>query len=97
MVEYYFFVNVDHCALKLKLRKLEYGNAGEEPGPMVVTELPKEMFKKPRLRNDFGQNSGDHGNENQYKPVFSKRNSSKIAMSQGTGIVASEYNRFLVF
>ncbi|KAF9687039.1 hypothetical protein SADUNF_Sadunf02G0052300 [Salix dunnii] len=56
---------------------------GEEPGPIVVTELPKEMFKKPRLRNDFRQNSGDHGNGNQYKPVFSKRNSSKIAMSQG--------------
>nr|AFZ78530.1 aminotransferase [Populus tomentosa] len=62
--------------------KLEYGNAGEEPGLMVVTELPKEMFKKPRLKNDFGQNSGDHGDGNLYKPVFSKRNASKIPMSR---------------
>ncbi|KAI9399213.1 hypothetical protein POPTR_002G062800v4 [Populus trichocarpa] len=55
---------------------------GEEPGLMVVTELPKEMFKKPRLKNDFGQNSGDHGDGNLYKPVFSKRNASKIPMSR---------------
>lgn len=94
MVEYNFGLM---SIMALLRGKLEYGNAGEEPGPMVVTELPKEMFKKPRLKNDFGQNSGDHGDGNLYKPVFSKRNASKIPMSRGTGIVVNESKRFLMF
>jgi hypothetical protein len=47
-----------------------------------VTELPDGMFKKARLNNCF--DDGEGYNEQLYKPVFSKRNSStKNVISRG--------------
>ncbi|GLT75168.1 hypothetical protein SLA2020_469130 [Shorea laevis] len=42
---------------------------GGDLEPKFVTELPKEMFKRPKLRN-YG---GGEGGRDSYKPVFSKR------------------------
>ncbi|CAK7346721.1 unnamed protein product [Dovyalis caffra] len=61
----------------------KFGIAGEESGPMIVTELPKEMFKKSKLKNyDSGPGSGNCCDGNLYKPIFSKKNTSKTSMSQ---------------
>lgn len=44
--------------------------------PKIVTELPKELFKKPKL-NNYSAVAGT------FKPVFSKRNARKQSISQG--------------
>ncbi|KAG9153114.1 hypothetical protein Leryth_012371 [Lithospermum erythrorhizon] len=47
------------------------GNAFE---PKVVTELPKETFIRPKLKNPLNRSLN---NDNGYKPVFQKRNNSR--------------------
>ncbi len=44
--------------------------------PKIVTELPKELFRRPRL-NNYSAVAGN------LKPVFSKRNARKQSTSQG--------------
>ncbi|XP_065881257.1 uncharacterized protein [Euphorbia lathyris] len=58
----------------------EHGNKenaieeGDEFGPKIVTELPKELFKKPKLNKNVSGFDGEKIDESSYKPVFSKRN-----------------------
>ncbi|XP_050215119.1 uncharacterized protein LOC126666170 [Mercurialis annua] len=53
---------------------------GDDFGVKIVTELTKEMFKKPKFRNYDSRGNACHG----FKPTFSKRNtSSKNVCSQG--------------
>ncbi|KAM3305616.1 hypothetical protein P3S67_012482 [Capsicum chacoense] len=52
--------------------------SGDVMEPKVVTELPKELFRRPMLKNY----SAVEGN---FKPVFSKRNARKQSISQGQG------------
>ncbi|MCD7455491.1 hypothetical protein HAX54_028333 [Datura stramonium] len=50
--------------------------SGDVMEPKVVTELPKELFGKPKLKNYFAV-------AGHFKPVFSKRNARKQSISQG--------------
>ncbi|KAJ8537953.1 hypothetical protein K7X08_014493 [Anisodus acutangulus] len=52
--------------------------SGDVMEPKIVTELPKELFRKPKVKN----NSAVAGH---FKPVFSKRNARKQSISQGQG------------
>ncbi|PIA47866.1 hypothetical protein AQUCO_01400453v1 [Aquilegia coerulea] len=52
--------------------ELEEDGKGGDYGPLIVTELPKEMFKKPRLKNySAGMNKTD--GKKLYSPTFEKR------------------------
>uniref|UniRef100_M1CCF3 Uncharacterized protein n=2 Tax=Solanum tuberosum TaxID=4113 RepID=M1CCF3_SOLTU len=50
--------------------------SGDVMEPKIVTELPKELFRRPRL-NNYSAVAGN------FKPVFSKRNARKQSISQG--------------
>ncbi|KAG5612445.1 hypothetical protein H5410_023726 [Solanum commersonii] len=50
--------------------------SGDIMEPKIVTELPKELFRRPRL-NNYSAVAGN------FKPVFSKRNARKQSISQG--------------
>ncbi|CAI9778001.1 unnamed protein product [Fraxinus pennsylvanica] len=43
--------------------------------PMIVTEMPKALFKKPKLRNYSTGGSGFKDGEKLFEPVFAKRQS----------------------
>ncbi|CAA2934707.1 Hypothetical predicted protein [Olea europaea subsp. europaea] len=43
--------------------------------PMIVTEMPKALFKKPKLKNYSTDGSGFKDGEKLLKPVFAKRQS----------------------
>ncbi|XP_021994127.1 uncharacterized protein LOC110890791 isoform X2 [Helianthus annuus] len=62
----------------------EFGSGddeGELCEPNFVTELPKPLFKKPKLRNNY---SADCENgENLQRPVFQKRNTKKNVNNPG--------------
>ncbi|XP_059279941.1 uncharacterized protein LOC132033843 [Lycium ferocissimum] len=53
-------------------------NSGDVMDPKIVTELPKELFRKPKVKN-YSAVAGH------FKPVFSKRNARKQSISQGQG------------
>ncbi|KAM7514648.1 hypothetical protein LguiA_004231 [Lonicera macranthoides] len=52
------------------------GDQEDEFGKKFVTELPKALFRKPKLRNYSVRSDTDDG-EKLFKPVFSKRNADK--------------------
>ncbi|WCJ43282.1 hypothetical protein M5689_024037 [Euphorbia peplus] len=56
---------------------------GDEIGPKIITELPKELFKKPKLKKFVSGFDGGKVDENSYKPVFSKRNTNRAVFSPG--------------
>ncbi|XP_028061061.1 uncharacterized protein LOC114264573 isoform X1 [Camellia sinensis] len=49
--------------------------------PKIVTELPKALFKKPKL-NTNSSGLGTENGEKGFRAVFSKRNSNKLVVSQ---------------
>ncbi|KAJ8541467.1 hypothetical protein K7X08_002283 [Anisodus acutangulus] len=53
-------------------------SSGDVMEPKIVTELPKELFRKPKVKN-YSAVAGP------FKPVFSKRNARKQSTSQGQG------------
>ncbi|KAJ8541465.1 hypothetical protein K7X08_002281 [Anisodus acutangulus] len=52
-------------------------SSGDVMEPKIVTELPKELFRKPKVKN--------YSVCSPFKPVFSKRNARKQSTSQGQG------------
>ncbi|KAJ7973990.1 UPF0544 protein C5orf45-like [Quillaja saponaria] len=59
----------------------EQGQKGDEFEPKVVTELPRNMFKKPKLdKYSSGFDTGE--SDKLYKPVFSRRKTNTDIISQ---------------
>ncbi|KAK9270808.1 hypothetical protein L1049_026393 [Liquidambar formosana] len=50
---------------------------GGDYEPEIVTELPKEVFKKPKLKNYSTGSSTKDGGDGLFRPVFSKRDTTK--------------------
>ncbi|XP_057994658.1 uncharacterized protein LOC110641929 isoform X2 [Hevea brasiliensis] len=51
-------------------------------GSKIVTEWPRDMFKKPKLRDQASGSDNGDGDRNSYKPVFSTKTNQEI-VSQG--------------
>lgn len=67
------------------MRLLKFSCAGNVFDDKFVTELPKAVFKKPKL-SDYSSSSTGKRNDNSYRPVFEKRSSSyKQLNSLGNG------------
>ncbi|KAL3617764.1 hypothetical protein CASFOL_038085 [Castilleja foliolosa] len=59
--------------------------------PMVVTEIPKALFKKPKLK-DYSSNG--YGSEKMYKPNFSNRRNSKRQPNENSQDTQSQTTEF---
>ncbi|KAF5955259.1 hypothetical protein HYC85_008115 [Camellia sinensis] len=57
--------------------------------PKIVTELPKALFKKPKL-NTNSSGLGTENGEKGFRAVFSKRNSNKLVVSQGMSYITED-------
>ncbi|KAL2455983.1 MRN complex-interacting protein [Forsythia ovata] len=68
------YVDYEENSGKLEKDELTEGDGFE---PMIVTEMPKALFKKPKLSNHYAAGSDFEDGEKLLKPVFAKRNDMK--------------------
>ncbi|KAF6146360.1 hypothetical protein GIB67_020454 [Kingdonia uniflora] len=50
--------------------------------PKIVTELSKELFKKPKLTNSYSVGLNKFGESKSFRPTFSNRKTNKAIISQ---------------